>query len=250
MYCMVFDTETTGLDKPFCYDVGYVILDMDNYSIVKSCHYIVEQHWHNLPLFSTAYYNQKRPLYVSLMRAKKAVLDKWGYIMRAMHRDIVQYKITDAYAYNSDFDDKVFTFNCDWFKCNNPLETVAIHDIWGYASEFITNKPEYRAFCEAHACFTDSGNYRGNAETVFQYITNNPEFIEAHMGLHDAKIESDILIYCLKQGGEWYQDYKVNKILPRIVARKFKIKINGKEIYVGEYVKKYTQKDVYSFTTP
>ena len=249
-YCMVFDTETTGLDKPFCYDVGYTILNMENFSIVKECHYIVEQTWHNLPLFESAYYKEKRPLYVGLMRAKKAIMDKWGYIMRAMYRDIKQYNITDAYAYNSDFDDKVFTFNCDWFKCNNPLEAVAIHDIWGYASEYITNKPEYTAFCEQHQRLTDTGNYKGSAEVVYQYITNNPDFVEAHMGLYDGQIEGTILAHCIQSGAEWAHDYKVKKILPRVIAKPFKIKIDGQEIFCGEYVKKYTRQDVYSFTTP
>ena len=29
MYTMIFDTETTDLNKCFCYNIGYVILDTD-----------------------------------------------------------------------------------------------------------------------------------------------------------------------------------------------------------------------------
>ena len=214
-YCMILDTETTSLDKPFCYDIGYTIFDMDTMMLVKDMHYVVEQ----------------------------------GYIMRNMYRDIKQYNITDAYAYNSDFDDKVITFNCDWFKCNNPLENVAIHDIWGYASEFITNNAAYTAFCEQHERFTDTGNYKGSAEVVYQYLTNNPDFVEEHMGLYDSQIETYILAACIELGAQWASDYKVKKVLPRVTEKPFTVKVNGKVIYEGKYVKKYARNDTYNFTT-
>ena len=249
MNIIVFDCETTSLDKPFCYDVGYSILNMETMLVEEEKHFVIEQNWHNLPLFESAYYKEKRPLYIQLMRQHKAKMDKWGYVMKEMKRDIIKYGISDAYAYNSDFDDKVFTFNCDWFKCNNPLENVAIHDIWGYASEYITSKTEYQLFCEKNQRFTDTGNYKGSAEVVYQFLKNEPDFVEAHMGLYDTQIESTILVECIAMGAEWGTDYKVKKILPRQIEKPFSIKVNGKIIYEGNYVKKYVRDDNYSFTT-
>lgn len=248
-YFMVFDTETTSLDKPFCYDVGYAIINDEDYSTVKKCHYVIEQVWHNLPLFESAYYKEKRQLYVGLMRSKKAVMDKWGYVMKAMKRDIKEYGITAAYAYNSAFDDKVFTFNCDWYKCNNPLETVAIYDIWGYASQFITNTNEYRDFCEKNELFTDTGNYKGSAEAVYRYMTCDNEFDEAHMGLYDVEIETEILAYRIENGAEFETEYKVNKVIPRPKKTPFTIKVDNQVIYKGEYVKKRIYKNEFRFTT-
>lgn len=249
MYYMVFDTETTGLDKPFCYDVGYAIYNEEIDSPEIERHFVVEQIWHNLPLFESAYYKEKRPKYIQRMRKQWAIMDKWGYIMRAMYRDIKKYNITDAYAYNSAFDDKVFTFNCDWFKCNNPLEMVAIHDIWGYASEFITCTSEYQAFCEKYKYFTDAGNYKTSAEIVYRYLTENIDFNEEHMGLMDTRIENKILSVSCDMGAEWGMDYNVVKILPRNIEKPFTIKVNGKIIHTGNYIKKYVKQDVYSFTT-
>ena len=249
MAYIVFDTETTGLDKPFCYDVGYKVLTNDGGEIVRR-HFIVEQVWHNLPLFESAYYKEKRPLYVQLMRSKKAIMDKWGYIMRAMARDIKQNCVTAAYAYNSDFDDKVFTFNCDWFKCNNPFENIPIFDIWAYASEFITNKQEYQNFCELHQYFTDTGNYKASAEIVYRYITEDTEFNEAHMGAFDVDIETEILQFCFEHGAKQETEYKLKKILPRPRLTPYTIKINGEIIHNGVYTKKYVRNDIYSFTEP
>lgn len=246
---MVFDTEATSLNNPYCYDVGYVILDDNTFEVKEKKHFIIEQTWHNLPLFESAYYKEKRPIYIKLMRQHAAKMNKWGYVMRIMYNDIIKYNITDVYAYNSDFDDKVFSFNCDWYKCINPLDNVAIHDIWGYASEFITNKEAYLTFCEEHNNFTETGNYKGSAESVYQFITNNPDFIEEHIGLSDAEIESQILIYCLKNGAILNTDYEVKKIISRTVEKPFIIKIDGKEIYNGKYLKKYIRNDAYYFTT-
>lgn len=247
-YIMVFDTETTGLEKCFCYDVGYQIIDTETADIMEAKHFIIEQVWHNLPLFESAYYKDKRPLYVQLMRAHKATMTKWGYAMQEMIRDIKKYEITDAYAYNSDFDDKVFNFNCDWFKTLNPFDNVAIHDIWGYASEWITGTDSYKEFCEQHQFFTDTGNYKASAEVVYRYIKNDTDFDEAHMGLYDVEIESDILFYCIAEGAQWGTDYKVNKILKREQEKPFTVKVNGEQVVSGMYVKKYVRNDVYNFT--
>lgn len=246
-YKMVFDTETTSINKPFCYDIGYLIFDTEDYSVVKRQHYVVEQAWHNLPLFESAYYAAKRPLYVSLMKAKKATMDKFGYITQAMIRDIKTYEITDAYAYNSDFDTQVFNFNCDWYKVANPFDTVAIHDIWGYACEFIFDD-DYKAFCEKNSFFTEKGNYSGNAETAYRFITDDLTFEEKHMGLYDSDIEANILFYAIINGAELDKDYPVTKMLTRLVKKPYTLKVNGKIIHQGEYLKKYVRNDTYSFT--
>lgn len=246
---MVVDSETTGLEKCFGYDIGYTVLNPKNdFAALEQKHFVIEQTWHNLPLFESAYYANKRPLYIGLMRSRKATLEKWGYVMQEMIRDIKHYNIQHVYAYNSPFDEKVINFNCDWFKTQNPLDNVQIHDIWGFASQFITNTEEYKAFCEKNLRFTDSGNYSGNAETVYQFITNSPAFVEAHMGLMDAQIEGEILHECVKRGADLTQDYKVNKILDRLQKTPYTITVNGNVIHEGEYVKKTVYKNNYRFT--
>lgn len=248
-YVMVLDTETTGLEKCFCYDISWVIMNKEDGSLVHFSSNVVEQVWHNLPLFESAYYKEKREKYIEMMRRHEMVMDKWGYIMQQLKRDIKKYDIKSVYAYNSDFDDKVIKYNCDWFKCNNPLETIPIYDIWGYASKYITCTPEYRNFCEINSRFTDTGNYKGSAEVVYQYLTHNPDFIEEHMGLFDSEIEAQILFECINHGGNWDFDYKVEKILFRPIMHPFTIKVDGTEVFNGEYLKKYVRNDTYNFKT-
>lgn len=249
MNVIVLDTETTSLDKPFCYDCSWLVMDSHTGAIIDFQVNVVEQVWHNLPLFESAYYKEKREKYVEMMRKHEAVMDKWGYIMRKLKQDIKKYEVTAVYAYNSDFDDRTIKFNCDWFKCNNPLEEIPVYDIWGYASEFITKTTDYKNFCETYERFTDTGNYKGSAEVVYQYIKDNPEFIEEHMGVFDSEIEAEILWDCICRGALWGVDYKAVKTLPRPVLKPFTIKVDGEAVYKGEYVKKYVRNDVYNFKT-
>ena len=249
--CIVLDTETTGLEKPFCYDLSYVVMEQETGKIIAFSANVVEQVWHNLPLFESAYYKQKRQKYVLMLRRREAQMDKWGYIMQRLARDIKKYDVKAVYAYNSDFDDKVIAYNCEWFKCNNPLDATPVYDIWGYASEFITCSPDYRKFCEDNSLFTESGNYKGSAESVYQYLKNDPTFVEEHMGLFDSQIEAAILAWCvIMEGAEWETEYTVKRILSRPTAKPFTIQINGTPIYSGEYVKKVVRKDTYNFKTP
>lgn len=217
MKFVVFDTETTSLDKPFCYNIGYVIAD-ENGEIYAQKDFVVEQIWHNLPLFSTAYYAEKRPIYVDRMRKHLVIMNKFGYICQEMKRDFRKFEVEKAFAYNSSFDEKVFDFNCDWFKCINPFEEIEISDIRGFVCNFLIDE-NYRNFCEKNERFTDTGNYSTTAETIFQFICNNNEFEEEHTALSDSKIELQILYYCSQKGAKISQNYPVLRSVKREVEK-------------------------------
>lgn len=207
MNIVVFDTETTSLNKPFCYNIGYVIIDTKTLHNLVEKDFVVEQVWHNLPLFSTAYYAEKRPLYVAAMRARATRMDKFGYICQEMVRDFKRFDVQCAYAYNSPFDEKVFDFNCDWFKCQNPFDNIPIIDIRGNVQNFLIDEG-FKKFCEANSYYTENGNYSTTAETVYRYICENTNWSEDHTALSDALIESDILIATVQEGAEYGESYQ------------------------------------------
>ena len=223
MNIMVFDTETTNLEKPFCYNIGYAIYSTDEHKVLLRKDFVAEQVWHNTMLFSTAYYADKREIYVNRMKARKCKMLKFGYITQEMARDIELYEIAHAYAYNSPFDVSVFEFNCEWFKCINPFDNVAIHDIRGFVHKFIAWEDDYQEFCDKYGYYTESGNYSTTAETVFRYLTGNTEFIEEHTALADSDIELSILINCIDRGGEWETDYKVYRSITKNSLKEFEI---------------------------
>lgn len=247
MIICVFDTETTSLQKPFCYNIGYIIADVEDADcqILVKKNFVVEQVWHNPMLFSTAYYAEKRPLYVSEMRARRAVLEKFGYITQEMCRDFKRYQVERAFAFNSGFDDRVFTFNCDWFRCINPFDTVPISDIRGFVHEFIVGQ-KYFEFCDTYGKYTDSANYSTTAETVYEFITDNPDFTEEHTALADSEIELQILIEAIKAGADLNGDYLAKRSIPRRVLRDFSVlDKNSKEVLFSSkiYSVRCTQKN-------
>lgn len=229
MNICIFDTETVSLDKPYCYNIGFTIYNVENEEILLKADYVVEQVWHNLALFNTAYYADKREIYVGYMRSRKATLDKFGYICQRMIRLFSEYNVEFAYAYNSAFDERVFNFNCDWFKCANPFDNVPIYDIRGYAIDKLVNA-EYKAFCEENEYYTESGNYSTTAEVMTRYITKNTDFVEEHTALSDSLIETEILKKCIALGSNITEDKKAPKSIEKREERTFRVTKNGKEL--------------------
>ena len=233
MNIVIFDTETTSLDKPFCYNIGYIIVNTETSERVLARDFVCEQVWHNPMLFSTAYYANKRDIYVKAMRTRKTKMDKFGYICQQMIRDFKNYEVHSAYAYNSSFDEKVFNFNCDWFKCNNPFDNIPIYDIRGYAHHYICDSI-FKDWCETYKAFSDSGNYSTTAENVYRYISGCNDFVEEHTALADSEIETEILLFAIDAGAEIGTDYKALKSVTRPQKKVFTVKKNGKVVFTDE----------------
>lgn len=215
MNVVVFDTETVSVNKPFCYNVGFVIFNTELEKIVDKKEYVVEQIWHNKALFETSYYYEKKPIYVNRMRAKKIKMDKWGRICQEMIKLFKFYNVQFAYAYNSPFDDRVFNFNTEWYKNINPFDNIPIIDIAPLVHKTMAFTSDYQNFCDTHSLFTDSGNYSTTAETVYRYIAKQVDFDEEHTALADSEIELEILRYCINKGCEWGIEYKKYSSIPR-----------------------------------
>lgn len=233
MKICVFDTETTSLIKPFTYNIGYLIADTDTQETLVKRSYIVEQVWHNLALFSSAYYANKRPIYVNAMRSRKTLMEKFGYICKQMRKDFKDYDVELAFAYNSPFDEKVFEFNCDWFKCINPFDNVPIRDIRGFVHHYLMTK-DYKDFCEYNEYFTENGNYSTTAETVYRYLFND-EFEEAHTALADAEIEAEILFHCVELGADIAKKYSTFTSIKRDIERILELTDRDKKTYKFPY---------------
>ena len=215
MNILVFDTETINLNNPFCYNIGYAIYDLETRKKLVSKDFVIKQVWYNKTLFITAYYGDKRQEYIKNLRSKKSKLIHWGYAMRAMKKDIEKYNVEYAYAFNSPFDVKVLSYNCNWFGCKNALNETRVIDIRALINKLIFSK-EYKSFCEEHSLFTTNNNYQINVESITKYIKNNKDFVESHMALSDVEDESNILFYMMDK---YNVDITIEKKVYNVVKR-------------------------------
>ena len=196
MKIIVFDTETVDVEHAFCYNVGYCIVDTETKETLLKRDYVVEQVWENKMLFSTSYYAEKKSLYVSALRGRRASIKHWGHIQQRMIKDIETYGVEYVYAFNSPFDVRVFDFNSEWFKSSNALDYVKTIDIRTLINPLVFSS-EYKEFCEINNLFTESGNYSANAESLTKFIRQDINFMEEHTALSDSLIEADIILYMI-----------------------------------------------------
>lgn len=207
---IVLDTETINVSNRLCYNLGYKIINDDGEAVVDR-DFVIEQVWHNRELFKSAYYADKRPIYVSAMRGKKSQLKKWGQVMRVLSKDIKDYNVQVIWAFNCDFDMNVIDYNCEHFGTINPTENIPFLDIRAWACEVIMHNDatNYCTFCNENRAvkskngepkfYTASGNLSTTAESFYCYLTDNSKFDEAHTALKDCFIEAVILNYCAMQ---------------------------------------------------
>ena len=229
MNIVVFDTETTSVEKPFVYDIGYVVYDTETESVVLKRSYIVKQTWENRMLFSTAYYADKKEFYRQKMKAKAITKKPIAEIVAQMIADFEFYEIAYAYAFNSSFDEKVFDMNCEWHKVPTPFDNIEILDIRGLVHQKVAFTKAYQDFCENLKLFTESGNYSTTAESVYKFVSGKVEFIEEHTALADSEIELEILRYCIGLGGHYGAKYKTYQSIKRNVDKVLKVEQEDKD---------------------
>lgn len=255
-YYLVLDTETATLPfandlcsdakakqkiaiaKPLVYDIGWVIVDRQG-NVYKRVNYLVQETFFVPNVFNTAYYCDKRPIYIKLLEENKIFAKNWNDIISELQEDLEKCDMVTAYnacfdfkkaipfteryiyhLYRDDYnnwekgqkshckklisgmkddDDKNPDFLKPVFKLR--FKEYPMTDLWGVACTKLINIDKYRNYCLENRLLTNSALYfKTSAETSFQYLMTQYDFIENHTALSDAEIESQILIKALKKG--------------------------------------------------
>lgn len=197
---IVLDTETCGgLGNPLVYDLGYLVADLETGAILKTRSYTIKDTFNDLPTFETAYYKEKRPLYLADLMIDQAVLINFDYALRQLKKDINKFEVQDLYAYNSAFDIRAIRGTAEKFKvnCNPATEIVDIMDFIGV----ITETEDYKKFCVENGYMTKHKRpqCQKKAETLKRYLSNDIKFTEDHTALSDSGIELEILLNALER---------------------------------------------------
>lgn len=242
-YYLILDCETATLPhaidyigeqrkrisiaKPLIYDLGWQVVDRAGRVYAKK-NYLISEIFSVPSVFDTAYYKDKRPIYLEKLDKGEILLTDWRTAVRELIEDMDA--VEGVGAYNAMFDFKKaipFTelyinelYSPDFHKWldfqNSRCDGIAqgglkppansefdpeifrfrgksypLFDLWGLSCEHILNTDDYKSACLENGWATASGKYFSTtAENAFRFFTGQNEFDEAHTALNDAEIES------------------------------------------------------------
>ena len=250
-YYMVLDCETATLPfaskydevqrkniaitKPLIYDLGWKIVDR-NGNVYNRMNFLISEIFSVPAIFDTAYYAEKRPLYLEKLRNGEITLTDWQTAMVAFEEDLAVCEAVGAY--NSMFDyKKAIPFtelyitqlyspnfhewlnwqeqSCEWLANGGKAtgktafeETIfrfrgkvyPLFDLWGLSCEHILNCDAYKQMCIDNNWQTASGKYfKTSAETAYRFLSGNLTFDEAHTAIDDCDIESELFAEIVKR---------------------------------------------------
>ena len=214
-YLLFVDTETIGslyvAESVLPFEIGIKVFDLDNMRIVKEKSYIVRKFFNNKYIMLSTFSATKYPSYIEkIENDKRYKIMGVKDISQDLTKIINRYNIKIMVAHNGNFDRQAIGRLCDEFGTNNPVKKIDLLDTMEM-SKVITFSKEYANFCLQYqdrlnsineSCFiTNSGRVRTTAQAIYCYITQDPNFEEAHTGLEDIEIEIEIFKESLKRLG-------------------------------------------------
>ncbi len=202
-YLIFIDTETIGTlnvkESVFPFEIGLKVYDNENKKVVKEKSYLVRKFFNNKFIMLSTFSATKYPNYFEKLENDKryktcSVTD----IAKDIEKIIARYNAKIMVAHNGEFDKQAMARLFEEFGVDNPFENIDLLDTME-VSRVITFSRDYANYCIEHkdilnsvkdSCFlTNSGRVRTTAQAIYSYVTNNPEFTEAHTGLEDIDIE-------------------------------------------------------------
>lgn len=220
------EKQRVSIAKPLIYDIGWTVVDKKG-NIYKKKSFLISEIFSVPSVFNTAYYAEKRPIYLERLKGGAIDLVTWETAISELVHDMEL--VEGVGAYNAMFDFKKaipFTelyinnlyspnFN-KWEEFQNSCcdeivngycqsaerqfepdifrfrgKAYRLFDVWGLTCIHLLNNDEYKRACLENGWKTDSGKYfKTSAETAFRFCANSGEFEEEHTALSDAEIES------------------------------------------------------------
>lgn len=203
-YYLTIDTETAnGLDDPMMYDLGGAIHDKCGHVYETFSFVIYDVFCADRALFDTAYYAAKRPMYEAQIAAGQRKIVSI-YTARKHVADLCKkYNVKAIIAHNARFDYRSTNYTIRYVTKSASRYFlpygVPMWDTLKMAQDTICQQPTYRRWCERNGYCMKNGKPRATAEILYQYITQNLDFIEDHTGLEDVLIEKEIFVKCMAQ---------------------------------------------------
>jgi hypothetical protein len=200
-FYMVLDTETVA-DARVPFDVAYTLIDRKGNTVETGQFFTADIVNNPVGLYllcKDSFSRRKADFYLEAAKQQPQNVVPFEVIADAINDTIKNYDAIVC-AYNAKFDVTV---------CNNFAKAlgmpyffapdVQVWDIWNIALNIFCKSRNYINFARENGFVTEKNNVSSSAETVYRYLTNNPEFVESHTALDDTSIEAEILTQAFKR---------------------------------------------------
>lgn len=223
------EKKTIAIAKPLIYDIGWTICDRRG-NIIKKAQYLIAETFSVPSIFNTAYYAEKRPIYLDMLQRGETAVQPWSAVMDEFVTDMNSVDAVGAFNAMFDFKKAIpFTelyikqlYSPNYFKWEEEQKEICkrilmqqnkknntefepdifrfrgksynLFDLWGLSVQHLLNTQKYKDKCIQHGMITQSGTYfKSSAESAYRYLCDKYDFIESHTALDDAMIETFIL---------------------------------------------------------
>ncbi len=225
-----------AIARPLIYDMGWTITNRKG-EILDKKQFLIAETFSVPSVFNTAYYAEKRPLYLDMLNRKETSIKTWFEASAILMEDLQ--KVDAVGAYNSMFDfkkaipftelyvNKLYSpeyqqweltqrklcykimneryqknqekdFNGEVFSFRG--QDFPLFDLWGLATKHLLNNATYKKRCLENEMLTSTGTFfKTSAEATYRYLQDKYDFDEAHTALDDATIETFILSQIAKR---------------------------------------------------
>lgn len=223
------EKKRISIAKPLIYDLGWQVVDRQG-KVYARKNYLITEIFSTPSVFNTAYYKEKRPIYLEKLKSKEIILANWETAISDLVEDMAVCEAVGAYNAMFDFKKAIpftelyinqlysETYN-DWYEWQKQICTEIAHgtlqrskdsefdpncfrfhgsiyplfDLWGLSCRYLLNCDEYKQMCIDNGWQTASGMYfKTSAETAFRFLSKELGFDEAHTALNDVEIEAEL----------------------------------------------------------
>ena len=188
---LLIDTETNKKGEVF--DIGFIIADLHN-NIMETGQYILFDEFQK-----KIFYEKKRNLYINYINDGIAKVETVSTVFQRLTNLIRHYNIKEVWAYNGTFDYTKFEQLASKHNVQNPIGHLKHQCIWVQAVQAIGTSAKFQKWVKENNMLSDKGITPTNAEIMYAFLTDNPNYKEEHTSLEDCKIEYEILMQSKKK---------------------------------------------------
>lgn len=204
------DTETCNIVKSekvmpgnnLPYDIGFSLVEPSTGIKIREWSYVVREiFFGEHDRMQSAYYADKLPQYYADIANGTRQVASFFEIMNKIAKTAKQENVKAIVCHNARFDIDALNTLAWWLTGEHIKALPQNLEVWDTMKMWNAIKPKaYTNWCNSNGYKTNHKPPRDRltAEIIYRFLTGDNDFQEAHTGLEDVHIETEIMLACYK----------------------------------------------------